>query len=367
MIDFETYSEAGYIWGGSKWLAPPRASQNRKGLPVVGLVNYARHPTTEVLCMAYWGKVWKPGDPPPVDLFLHIVKGGLVEAWNSSFEYVIWNEVCTRRYGWPPLPASQVRCAMARARAYSLPGSLEKVGAVLALAEQKTVGGGDIVKRYCMPRNATKADPRLRIPPEPELYEYCLQDVVAEVAASAVIPHLDGEELEYWQCDQRINRRGVQVDVEAVQAICEVIAQAEARYYVEIVAITGGIGFAEVAALARWAGVESLDEENMESHLKNPLLLPPVRRALEIRAIMSSASVKKVFSMRLRATPEGRLNDLYIYHGARTGRATGEGPQPTNLPNSGPDVWHCDCGAYFGLRKIACPECGESPIGDIPF
>jgi DNA polymerase len=87
-----------------------------------------------------------------------------------------------------------------------------------------------------------------------------------------------------------------------------------------------------------------------------------VRRALEVRAAIGSASVKKVFSMANRVSRDGRLRDLFVYHGARTGRVTGEGPQPTNLPNSaGVHAFECEaCSGQYGLHSKACPWCGAS-------
>jgi hypothetical protein len=46
---------------------------------------------------------------------------------------------------------------------------------------------------------------------------------------------------------------------------------------------------------------------------------------LEIRAAVGSASVKKVFAMRNRATAASRMHDLFIYYGARTGRCIAAG------------------------------------------
>ena len=51
-LDFETYSEAGFVWDGalSKWGAPPGAT--KKGLLVVGSRAYVEHPTFEVLTLS---------------------------------------------------------------------------------------------------------------------------------------------------------------------------------------------------------------------------------------------------------------------------------------------------------------------------
>ena len=202
-LDFETYSEAGFVWDATmgKWGALPRASQGKKGLPVIGAARYAEHPSTEILCLAYdlhdgqGVDLWKPGDLPPVRLFRHIRDGGLLQAWNVGFERWIWLRVAGPRLGWPPVPEDQWRCVMARARAFSLPGSLDKAGEVLGAAVQKNPRGRYLLNRFSMPRNPTKADARLRIRPEgdpegPELYEYCKNDVRSQSEIAALVPDL---------------------------------------------------------------------------------------------------------------------------------------------------------------------------------
>jgi len=153
-LDFETYSEAGFVWdaqaGGAaagKWAALPGAPQGKKGLQVVGAAVYATHPTADVLCAVYdlqdghGPQLWTPDMDRPDRLLLHVQAGGLLEAWNSGFEHWIWNHVCVTRYGWPPLPQGQLRCAMARARAHALPGSLASAGKVVGAEQQKNPEG----------------------------------------------------------------------------------------------------------------------------------------------------------------------------------------------------------------------------------
>ena len=135
-LDFEIYSEAGYIWDTTKrrWRSLER---NKSGIASVGAAVYSEHPSTEVLCLAYdikdgrGRRLWIPGMLPPRELFAYIEAGGLVEAHNSGFEFYIWKNVCNARMGWPPLPLRQLRCSMAKARAWSLPGALNKAIAAL--------------------------------------------------------------------------------------------------------------------------------------------------------------------------------------------------------------------------------------------
>ena len=382
-FDFETVSEAGYVWNEStqKFDPLPGAQPKDKGLPSVGAAVYSGDPTAEVLSLAYdlkdgagW-RTWRPGQEPPVALFNHLLMGKLLEAWNVGFERWIWNNVCVPKYGWPPLPEGQLRCAMAKARAFSLPGALDRAAAVLG-TPRKDPEGARLMTKFSKLRNPTKSNPKRRIMPEDEPEEfaryvdYNVQDIVAEAAASACIPDLSPVELEYWQIDQAINVRGVHVDAAAVQSCIAIVKQAHAKYNHELQTLTGGVVMAasELQKLQGWLGAhgivaQSLDEDTITAILKNPAILPEARRALEIRAAIGSASVKKVFAMANQMTRAHRLHDLFSFHAARTGRPTGNGPQPTNLPNSGPEVYRCPtCTDYFGMHhKTACPWCGLAP------
>lgn len=381
-MDFETYSEAGLAWNPTarRW-GPPPGTANKRSISAVGAARYAEHHSTEVLCLKYdlkdgrGRRMWIPGMPDPQDLFDHIAAGGLIEAWNVGFERHIWEKVCVPRLGWPPIPRRQYRCAMAKSRAYGLPGSLSAAAAVTNSIEQKDKDGTRLLNKFSTPRNPTKNDGRLRIRPQDDptdaerLYAYCEQDIVAEAVMSSGTPDLEGEELEYWLADQEINARGVQIDVASVRNCIAVIHATHNRYDHEMSALTGGVVSAasEIERLKGWIGAQgllmpSMDEEAVEAALKRDDLNPLARRALEIRSLVGSASVKKLFAMNLQVCADGRLRDLFSYHATRTGRATGNGPQPTNLPNHGPAVRHCGCcKRHYGLTKLLCPWCGADP------
>lgn len=381
-IDFETYSEAGCVFMEEmqKWIGPPGARKGQKGLGVVGTAIYATHPSTEVLSLAYnlkngqGPRRWVPGTgcELPADLIAHVMQGGIIEAWNSAFEWWIWNYVCAAKYGFPPLPIEQTRCAMGKARASGYPGSLDKAGAVMRLTTPKDPGGTLLLNKLSIPRNPTKKDARRRVLPAdaPDdfaaLYRYNDRDILAEAEASAKCPDLTGEELDFWLADQRINRRGVAVDRESLHACARLVEICLQRYDAELYELTGGAveRASQLERLKGWLaghGVHaaSMDEDALAELLKERARFPaPAVRALEIRQAVGSASVKKVFAMRNQISPWGRLHDLFNYHGARTGRPTGEGPQPTNLPKAGPAVLKCICGRHTGAHLTACAWCG---------
>lgn len=387
-LDFETYSAAGYVWlpDTKKWTGPPGAPKNGKGLGVVGVAVYAEHPSTEILSLSYNLKDgrgvrrWRPGMALPYDLIEHVRAHGLLEAWNSGFEWWIWNLVAVPRHGFPPLNIWQLRCAMAKARANGYPGKLAAAGSVMGLQIQKDAGGDALLKLFSMPQTPTKANGgRTRIRPEddPEkaekLYSYNDTDIATEAEASAHCPDLEGEELDFWLADQLINRRGVHIDAESLRACAAIVSQCLERFDAELCALTGGQveRASQLERLKGWLsgqgvymadGPGAMDDDAITARLAKlpphpPGAYYPARRALELRQLVGSASVKKVFAMNNQLSSWNRLHDLFNYHGARTGRPTGEGPQPTNLPKAGPPVYKCVCGKYHGTHAKICPWC----------
>lgn len=364
-FDFETYSEAGFKWNPirNKWDDPDGAPQNKRGLPVVGRRAYIKHPSFEVLSLAWdlldgkGPRHWKPsrGMPPwkddlngwfhPDELLRYVARRGMLEAWNSGFEFDVWNEYCVPQWGWPPLVLEQTRCAMAKARVSAYPGKLAESGKVLRLTNQKDADGDRLLKLFSVPRNPTKTNSNRRLLPEdlPEeakkLYAYNRQDIVSEAEASARVPDQSPEELEIWLTDQKINLRGIQVDLVGVDNCIAIVEQAHAKYNAELKELTGGAvaEASELPKIKEWARTQgayfdSLREEILEELLADRSKLPPkVYRALEIRQLIGSASVKKLYAFRLQNV-NGRLYDLYGYFVARTGRWAGNGPQPQNLP-----------------------------------
>lgn len=379
-FDFETYSEAGYYWDGpaNRWRGVMQSG--KASLPAVGAPVYTAHPTTRILSLAYDLKtgsqpeqLWTPGNPDPLDLLHHISTGGILEAWNSSFEWYIWLNVCAKRMGWGELPLDQMRCAMAKAAAFGLPGKLEKAAAVLNAPEQKDDIGKALMRKrgFFVPRNPTKKDINTSYTPQqhPEtfkqIYDYCVQDIRAESSVSALCPDLSPFELEVWKIDQRINTRGVQVDIESLRNCISVVNAARDKYNTELSSIMGVTTTADKLDLIKvWMAdrgvpTRSLDEETTKSILARKGLHPGVRRVLEIRGIIGAASVKKLFAIERTVSADGRLRDLFVYHGARqTGRFAGMGAQPQNMPAKGPDLKKCDCGGFTWASMHVCRHCG---------
>jgi len=381
-IDFEAYSEAGYVYDpvARKWKAPEGAPSGKKGLEIVGAAVYAEHPSTEVISLGYdlndgkGPRQWIPGRPLPVDLFDYIRAGGLVEAHNSLFEFFIWHYVCYARMGWPALPLDQLRCSQSKCNAWGLPGKLEEAAKALKAPHQKDAAGKALIRKLSVPRNPTKNNPDLRYTrlTAPEDFEhfdrYNIQDIIAERSISSMIPDLSPEELELWLIDQRINVRGIPIDKKGLSDCREIVRQAKERYTAELAQLTGipDVTVDKLAQIRKWMDARgypmpSLDAEHVAAALKRTDLPPDIYRVLQIREVLGSASVKKTAAMERTANSDNRLRGLFVMNGARaTGRWSGKGVQPHNSPKAGPGVYECqDCGGVYWRGLTFCPQCGS--------
>lgn len=376
-MDFETYSPAGFQWNGKSFGSLPGVS--KRGIKAVGMTVYTEHKLAEILSLAYnlkngqGIKTWKPGDNLPFDLFTYLHDGGLIEAWNSMFEFLVWNNIGVKKYGFPELKLSQLRDAAAKSRAYALPSSLDDAGNVLNISLKKDKEGKRLITKFTMPRTPTKADPRFRILMEDEpldaqkFIQYNMRDTEAESELSSKIPDLTKDELEFWKVDQIINQRGVHIDVDSVNTAIKIIEAARDKYNAELSQITEKkvTAASQTKKIIKWINhttcdrIINLKAETVKEYLQNPELPKSIRRVLEIRQLLGSAAVKKLYAMRAQVAKDNRLHNLFIYHAARTGRAAGASVQPHNFPRGGLVVFKCGCGRHYKGRR-SCPWCGQT-------
>ena len=387
-LDFETYSEAGLHFDplALKWAGPSDAPS--KGIKLVGAYPYAEHHSADILvaCYSFDGgqtvKAWRPGEPAPEDLLGHVRAGGLVAAFNSFFEWCIWNLVGVRRYGWPALPLEQTRDTAAQALAWSLPGNLEGATAAFWGKTTKDKDGARIMRKLSAPRSATKTDKRLRFRRQTEkakelaewqaLDEYCAQDVRAEAGLAAMLPPLSAEELETWIIDQRVNARGIGIDLELVAAASRIVAEGRERAGERLAELTGGAvdAVSKATALLAWVGprlpkgakLPNLREESVDELLDTwaDRLDPTTREVVELRQAYGGSAPSKLAAMKYKAAGDGRVRGSLQYCGAaRTRRWAGRGIQTQNFPNSGPELEFCSCCKRYQPAGLGpCRACG---------
>ncbi len=95
-------------------------------LPTRGAYNYARDPSTRVLCMA-WAindgevSVWTPDQPFPHQVYDAVQHGAMIYAHNAAFERLIWTYVLGPDFNIVTPRLEQFYCTATQARANCAP------------------------------------------------------------------------------------------------------------------------------------------------------------------------------------------------------------------------------------------------------
>jgi DNA polymerase bacteriophage-type len=326
-------------------------------LTKVGAYNYAKHPSTEILCLGYKihgfkPKLWKPSFnsfqdniPPSLAIALWAWETQ-IEAFNFFFEKCIWHFIMHKQYGWRDLPLDRVRCVQAQSAALALPRKLEQTAFVAGISEQKDMAGHAVMMKLTKPRKPSKHDKSLFFhKPEDFLKNdiYCLQDCRTEHKLGTVLPPLSHAELDVWRHDLEINWRGIYCDVDTARNAVLMIERLMADANRRIVELTEGevetVGQRDKImdwANERGANLPNLQKETLEKKLEDSFdeiyqCEPEVAEVLQIRLDNGKASIKKFQALIDHVSDDGRIRDLLVYHGASTGRWTGQALQPHNM------------------------------------
>ena len=320
-----------------------------------GVYAYADSPAFEILLFAYsfdGGETQiidlAQGERLPAEVEEAIFDVSVTKtAYNANFE-----RTCLSRYFGRYIPPESWHCSAVQAAMLALPRSLEDVGRVLGLDEQKMKEGKELIKYFCVPCKPTKANGgRTRNLPchAPEKWElfktYCKRDVDVEKSIRRKLHNfpIPESEMELYRLDQRINDRGVLVDMGLVeQAIaCE-------RLHKEVVTkrayeLTGLENPNSVAQLKGWLGDMGMEAESLSKKAVAEMIAETdgeVEELLRLRLLMAKTSVKKYEAMERSVCSDGRVHGLLQFYGAnRTGRFAGRLVQIQNLPqNHLPDL-----------------------------
>lgn len=323
-----------------------------------GVYAYAESKDFEILLFGY---AWDDGPVEVIDLTTgqglpQELQNALYDteilktAFNASFE-----RTCLSAYFGRVTPPEQWSCTAVMARELGLPGSLEAVGEVIGLPEdkQKSKTGKALIRYFSIPCKATKINGgRTRNLPEhdPErwnLYiDYNRQDVEAERAIRKKLSRFSmrEDEQQLWIHDQHINDRGVGVDLNFAEKAIEIDGIIKGRLLEQAKELTGLDNPKSTAQLKGWiedtAGiaVESLNKKSIAG-VRADADNRDVDAMLDIRAGLSKTSTEKYNAMLRTACDDGRIRGLTQFYGAsRTGRWAGRLVQMQNLPqNKMPD------------------------------
>jgi len=322
-------------------------------LPVVGLWNYSTHPMTDVWCMSYAfddeePRTWLPGAPLPVYVKEHVNAGGIVVAHNAEFELAIWNNICVNRFGWPLLRHTQVRCTMAACYAMSLPGALEDAALALGIDMKKDMDGRALMRKMARPRS--KPGQPLEWWDDPSrllaLYRYCRQDVRVEREIHKRVMPLGESEQKVWEATCEINQKGIPFDVESVVGASQLVDKVEEHIDAQLSKLTEG-AVASATALIPMKGwlseqlgqpITDLTKQAVVDLLTKVSMPQKARDVLVLRQEAGKASTAKLSAILDRMDSAGIVRNAYVYHGAGTGRWSGRGVQPHNMPRDVPSA-----------------------------
>ena len=322
-----------------------------------GAYKYAESSSFEILLFAYaadGGEVQvvdlAVGEKIPQEILAALTDDNVIKwAFNANFE-----RICLSRYlsdlGFLRdafLNPESWRCTMVWAAYMGLPLSLAAVGNVLGLEEQKMTEGKALIRFFCSPCAATKANSgRTRNLPchAPDKWAifkaYNKRDVEVEMAiqrrlAKFPVPDFLWDE---YHLDQEINDRGIRIDMELVDNAIAVDARSREELTDRMKRLTGLNNPNSVQQMKGWLsqhGVEtdSLDKKAVLELLKNAP--PELSEALSLRQQLAKSSVKKYIAMKNVASADHRARGTFRFYGAnRTGRFSSKNIQLQNLPQN---------------------------------
>ena len=322
-----------------------------------GVYRYCQHPDFEILLFGYsidGAPVqvvdFTAGERLPEAVYSALTDPNVTKwAFNAQFE-----RVCLSRFlGYPVgtyLDPVSWRCTMVWAATLGLPLSLEGVGAVLGLEKQKLKEGKDLIRYFCTPAKARDGGVfRHYSTDNPEKWAvfkaYNRRDVETEMGIQQKLAKFPVPESEWrnYQLDQRINDRGIMLDMEMVRQAIDCDEQFKRTHLDMARSVTGLDNPNSPAQLKAWLSERGVEAESLSKAAVLSLLEEAdgeVELALSLRQELAKSSVKKYTAMEMAVGSDSRARGLIQFYGAnRTGRFAGRLIQVQNLPqNHLPDL-----------------------------
>ena len=318
----------------------------------VGAYRYAYDDSTEILILTY---AFDDEDVVTVDFtedgqFLpkEIVKAFsdpdvLIQAHNSFFDRHILYAVLGLE-----APVERWRDTMVKGYSLGLPGSLEALGSAAATHadNQKMAEGKKLIQRFCKPAPKNHKADRYTKETHPEEWavflEYAAQDIVAMRDIDKNLPGFNykGMQLDLWHLDQKINDRGMYVDLDFVKKAITLCESEVERLNQRLSDLTMG----ELTAHSQLAKMQTYLKKHFKVKLPNMtagMLDAAVQRdipeqakeIINIRREAGKSSTSKYAKLGACTSKDSRLHGGLQYAGAaRTLRWAGRLFQPQNLP-----------------------------------
>jgi DNA polymerase len=283
-------------------------------------------------------QTWLPSQPFPEAVRNHT---GMIYAHNAAFERLIFWYVLQVNFD-----LEQFYCTAAQARANCAPGSLEDVGRFAGASMKKDHRGAQLIRLLCIP--PFKEDPALMA----EMVAYCEQDVRAMRSISKALRPLSADELADYHVNERINDRGVLVDV----PLCAAAVKFASDELIEIEQIVAEVTEGAITSVRSpkmrqwvidrvgpqalklmWSGEKYSIDKTVRANLlamENPDEIPPaVAEVIQCADDLWASSVAKFSRLASLADVEDqRVRGAFVFAGgSATGRASSYGAQVHNF------------------------------------
>ena len=333
-----------------------------------GAYKYAESPDFEILLFGVsvnGGEVTvydlASGDTVPEEIIRALSDDSVIKwAYNASFERVclsIWlrrnypqhfssysiEEDTVRNY----LDPSSWRCSLVWGAYMGLPLSLEGIGKVLKLENQKMAEGKALIRYFCVPCKPTKANGgRMRNLPEHDpvkwstFIAYNKRDVETEMAIQQKLSKFPVPDFlwEEYHLDQEINDRGIQLDMVLVEQAIAIDERSREELSAKMRQLTALENPNSVQQMKEWLTKHGLEVDSLDKKAVKELLKtapPELAEVLELRRQLAKSSVKKYQAMQNAVCADGRARGMFQFYGAnRSGRWAGRLIQLQNLPQN---------------------------------
>lgn len=269
------------------------------------------------------------------------------------------------------VPVEKIRDTMVQALAHSLPGSLGTLCDVLGVPTDKAKdkAGKKLIHLFTKPRpknmKLRRADSASHPTEWNEFIEYARLDVDAMRDVYGRLPNWNNSRSErnLWRIDQRVNDRGIAIDLELAHAALRAFRRTSGTLAARAADLTGG----HVTKLTQGARFlqylrdyhnftpKDLTKGTVAELLRSDGLTPYVRELLEIRQQAAATSPAKYKVLLDATSTDGRLRGTLQFCGAsRTGRDAGRIFQPQNLPRPTMDADVIEGG--IAAMKLDCED-----------
>ena len=301
------------------------------------------------------------GDIVPEEIIKALSDDSVIKwAYNASFERIclsVWlrrnypqyfssysiEDDTVRNY----LDPSSWRCSLVWGAYMGLPLSLEGIGKVLKLENQKMAEGKALIRYFCVPCKPTKANGgRMRNLPEHDpvkwstFIAYNKRDVETEMAIQQKLSKFPVPDFlwEEYHLDQEINDRGIQLDMVLVEQAIDIDERSREELSAKMRQLTALENPNSVQQMKEWLTKHGLEVDSLDKKAVKELLKtapPELAEVLELRRQLAKSSVKKYQAMQNAVCADGRARGMFQFYGAnRSGRWAGRLIQLQNLPQN---------------------------------